>query len=273
GEEISIVAALPQTTRGITRGIYTTNTMQLVFVDTPGVHRGRHLLNRAMFREACRAITDDVDLICWLVDLSREYGDEEAAVADLVRSAAGVPVLIVFNKIDLTDSADNAVSRFKGVFPDLAALPSLRLSAIHADAKQRFLAAVDPFIPEGPRYFDPDSVTDAPMRRIAAEQIRKQVIIAAGNEVPHATFVEIESYRETPRRHEIVATIHVETRGQRGIIVGKGGSVISRIKKGARAGIMNFAGVPVSLTCHVKVSPHWRDNENFLRRIGFEWRG
>ncbi|MBN1577194.1 MAG: GTPase Era [Chitinispirillaceae bacterium] len=273
GDEVSIVSALPQTTRGSTRGIFTTNTMQLVFVDTPGIHHGRHLMNHAMLQDACRAVADDVDLICYLVDLSREYAEEETAAADLVRSIKGVPVLIVFNKTDMTKRVDDAVERFHRLFPDLATLPSVRLSAVHPDAKKLFLASVDPFIPEGPRYFDPDELTDSTMRRIAAEHIRKQVIAAAGNEVPHATFVEIESYRETPQRHEIIATIHVETRGQRGIIVGKGGSVISRIKKAARGSIMNLAGVPVSLTCHVKVSPRWRDNKDFLRRVGVDWGG
>jgi GTP-binding protein Era len=268
GEEISIVTALPQTTRSITRGIYTTDTMQLVFIDTPGVHRGRHIMNRAMLQEAKRALAGNADLVCWMVDLSREHGAEETLVADLVRSVGGTPVLVVFNKVDLAPSPDDAVDRFRRLFPDLAALPSIRLSAVNSNAKDCFLAAVDPFIHEGPRYFDAEEMTDSSMRQIAAEYIRKQVIAAAGNEVPHAVFVEIESYHEKTGRHEIAAVIHVETRGQRGIIVGKGGGGIQRIKRGARRELMKLTGVPVGITCHVKVSAHWRDDEGFLRRSG-----
>jgi GTP-binding protein Era len=180
-------------------------------------------------------------------------------------------VLIVFNKSDVVEP-DEAVTRFRRLFPDMATLPSVRLAAVHPEAKQRFLEAADPFIHEGPRYFDPDAMTDSSLRTLAAEYIRKQIIVHTGHEVPHAAFVEIEAYRETPERHEIVATIHVETRGQRGIIVGKGGSVISRIKKEARAELMKLTGVPVGMSCHVKVSPHWRDNEEFLRRAGVDCR-
>ena len=169
-------------------------------------------MNRAMLQEAKRALADKVDLVCWMVDCSREYGAEESQVADLVRSIRGTPVLVVFNKIDLVSSPDDATGRFGRLFPDLAALPSIPLSAVNSVAKDRFLEAVDPFIPEGPRYFDSEEMTDSTMRRIAAEYIRKQVIAAAGDEVPHAVFVEIESYRETPDRHEISVVIHVETK-------------------------------------------------------------
>ncbi len=272
GEEISIVSALPQTTRSSARGIYTTDTMQLVFVDTPGVHLGKHTLNRAMFQEAQHAVNDDVNLICYLVDLSRDYAGEETTVAEMVRAVKNVPILIVFNKADLALSIETSTGNFYRLFPDFAALPSIRLSAIKNEAKEIFLAAIDPFIPEGPRYFDPDELTDSTMRQIAAEYIRKQIIAVAGNEVPHAVFVEIESYRETPDRHEIIATIHVETRGQRGIIVGRKGSVITRIKKGARGELTKLTGMPVSLTCHVKVSPRWRDSDDFLRRVGVDYR-
>lgn len=268
GEEISMVTPLPQTTRCIIRGIYTTDTMQLVFIDTPGVHCGKHIMNRAMLQEAKRALEGDADLVCWVVDISREYGAEDALVADMVRSVGAIPVLVVFNKADLAPSVDDAAKRFNRLFPDLSALSSISISALSSDAKHRFLAAVDPFIPKGPRYFDSGEITDSTMRQIAAEYIRKHVIAAAADEVPHAVFVEIESYREMSSRHEITAVIHVETRGQRGIIVGKDGAVIRRIKRGVRTELTKLTGVPVSISCHVKVSPGWRNDEPFLRRMG-----
>jgi GTP-binding protein Era len=270
GSEISIVSAMPQTTRYNARGIYTTDALQLIFVDTPGIHLGRHTLNKVMLRQAHHAVGDDVDLICYLVDLSRDFGDEEAAAATLVTSATNVPVLIVFNKIDLTTLTEDDIGRFYRRFPELRDRKSVRINATDPSSKAIFLDAIDEYLPAGPLYFDPEELTDSTMRQIAAEYIRKQVIAAADREVPHAVFVEIESYREEANRHIIVATIHVETRGQRGIIVGKGGNVISRIKRGARTDIAKLTGVPASLTCHVKVSPRWRDNETFLRLAGVD---
>ncbi len=268
GEEVSIVSALPQTTRSTLRGIYSTDSMQLVFVDTPGVHLGRHAINKYMLEQARTAAADEVDLLCYLIDLSRrEYGPEETVTANLVKTS-GVPVVLVFNKIDLVEKIEEAVMGFYRAFPELSSLHSVRLSACDKNAKARFLEAVDPFIRPGPRYFDPDDLTDSTLRQIAAEYIRKEIIEVSGEEVPHAVFVEIESYRETAERHFIVATVHVETRGQRGIIVGKQGKVIDRIRQGARKRLSKLTGVPVSITCHVKVSPHWRDDVDFLRHMG-----
>ena len=270
GSEISIVSAMPQTTRINARGIYTTDAIQLIFVDTPGVHVGRHTINRAMLQQARRAAGDEVDLICYLVDLSRDFGDEEREAAGVVTSATGVPTIIVFNKTDITRSVDASLQRFFSRFPELEKLPSVRINATAPESKSLFLTAIDPYIPAGPLYFDPDDLTDSTLRQIAAEYLRKQVITVADREVPHAVFVEIESYREEPDRHTIIATIHVETKGQRGILVGKNGSVIARIKKGFRTEMTRLTGVATSITCHIKVSPRWRDNEIFLRRAGID---
>lgn len=269
GEEISIATTLPQTTRANARGIYTTDSMQLVFVDTPGVHLGKHAFNKIMFEEARSSIKNGVDLICYLIDLSRNHAEEERIVANIIRSVKNVPILLVFNKTDLVPSAEESAAVFFRAFPDLVKLPSVYINATENSTKDRFLSATDPFIPGGPRFFDPEEMTDSTMRQIAAEYIRKHIIAHTSKEVPHAVFVEIETYRERIDRHTIIATIHVETRGQRGIIVGKGGCVIDLIKRGARSDLKRLTGVPVSLTCHVKVSPRWRDNNDFLHRMGF----
>ena len=268
GEEISIATALPQTTRSNARGIYTTDTMQLIFVDTPGIHKGKHTFNKVMFDEAKSSVSGDVDLICYVIDLSRDHGEEETIVADIVRSVKNIPVLLVFNKTDLVPSVNGAADRYLDTFNDLAALPSLHINATDRSAKEIFLNAIDKYIPEGPLYFDPEDMTDATMRQVAAEYIRKHIIAHTSKEVPHAVFVEIESYREHEDRHEIIATIHVETRGQRGIIIGKAGKGIDRIKRDTRRDLKNLLDIPVSLTCHIKVTPRWRDNHNFLRHMG-----
>ena len=267
-EQLSVVTPLPQTTRRNLRGIYTTEHMQLVFVDTPGIHKGKHAFNESMIREAQHVLAkQEVDLICYLVDLSREFGDEEGTVSDLVLSS-GMAVVVIFNKVDMVEKPEQVIQKFYERYPRFQDVPSIKISANEPSAKEQFLSLVHPFIPEGPQYFDPEELTDSSLRFFAAEYIRKQIILNTREEVPHATFVEIESYRETPDRHEIDATIHVETIGQRGIIVGKGGTVITRIRKGAQQDLRHLVHVPVKITCHVKISPKWRDNENFLRLMG-----
>ena len=268
GQQLSVVTSLPQTTRKNLRGIYTTDNMQLIFVDTPGVHKGKHAFNESMVRETGGAISrQGVDLICYIVDMSRSFGDEETVVSNLVKKA-NLPVIIIFNKADIVESPEIVVKKFREQFPDFKDTPDVKLSAVKPEAKELFLESIEPFIPEGPLYFPPDELTDSNLRFFAAEYIRKQIILNTREEVPHATFVEIESYKESENRHEISTTIHVETTGQRGIVVGKGGAGINKIKKAAEAEMKQLTGVPVKITCHVKVSPGWRDNDTFLRTMG-----
>jgi GTPase len=265
-EQISIATALPQTTRRNIRGIYTSPDMQLVFIDTPGMHKGRHTLNDVMREQAVSAVTSGMDAVCYLVDLSRDFGDEEKDCAECV-TGASVPVLTVFNKIDICENPDEKIKSFLSTYKQFEKSPHIKLSAAAPKSKDIFLAAIDPLVPPGPMYFDGESVTDASMRTIAAEFIRKQIILNTREEVPHAVFVEIESYKETAQKHEIVAVIHVETIGQKGIIIGSGGALIEKIKRFARKDIERLVGMRVSLKLHVKVTPGWRDDNNFLRTM------
>jgi GTP-binding protein Era len=183
--------------------------------------------------------------------------------------AAGAPRLIVFNKKDLCAAPGTGRERFFSLFPRLAGTPLVTISAVDPKAKEEFLAALDPFIREGPRYFDEETLTDAPLRSLAAEFLRKHLILATRNEVPHAVFVEIESYREREKHHDIRAIIHVETTGQRGIIIGRKGTLLERIRRAAGAELERLAGCPVVISCHVRVTPHWRDSKDFLRSTHF----
>jgi len=271
GEELSPVTPLPQTTRRRIKGIFTNRSMQIIFIDTPGIHRGRHQLNRIMLQEAKEASgggKQGVDCLCYIVDLSREFGEEESLAAAIAQNA-GVPVLVVFNKSDLCKAPELHQQRFFSLFPQLAGTPSVFISAVHTEAKRRFLAALEPFIKPGERYFDTDILTDAPMRFFAAEFLRKQIILATRDEVPHAVFVEIESYRELPECHDISAVIHVETMGQKGIIIGKKGALITRIRAAAEKEFSRLAGCPVKISCHITVTPHWRDDNRFLNSTPF----
>ncbi len=269
GEQISIVSSLPQTTRKNLRGIHTETGMQLVFVDTPGVHKGRHRFNKAMYRQSFRAVTEEeVELACWMIDTCRDFGTEEDAVAEIVR-AAECPVLLIFNKADACPDIEKARSDFYSRYPDFQNRPSLTLSARDPSAKDEFLAFIRPFVPEGPQFFSEEDYTDADMRFFAAEFVRAELIGATRDEVPHSCFVEIFRYREKMGRHEVDANIHVETHGQKGIVVGKSGTGIRRIRDGAAARLSQLAQAPVNLRCHVKVTPRWRDNARFLEEMGY----
>lgn len=268
GEQLSVVTPLPQTTRRNIKGIYTAENMQLIFVDTPGIHKGRHTFNEVMISEAREAIIEKgVDIVCYIVDLSRSFGDEEKVVADLVVQS-GIKSIIVFNKVDITKDCDKTISGFYELFPELKSFPSIKISAIHPDAKQIFINQVEYLIPEGPRYYDSDEMTDANLRFFAAEYIRKHIILNTRDEVPHASFVEIESYQENENIHIVNATIHVETVGQRGILIGKGGLVIRKIRNKAELDLKKLLQVPVKIKIHIKITPKWRDNESFLRIQG-----
>ncbi|MCU0609505.1 MAG: GTPase Era [Chitinispirillaceae bacterium] len=267
GEELSPVTPVPQTTQRRIKGIFTDEKQQIVFIDTPGVHKGKHRFNEVMLKEVEDAACEsEIDVICYIVDLSREIGDEEAIVARMAQMTR-VPVLIVFNKRDLCDDPAAKSAAFFRQFPDLAGSAAVTVAASKSGAKEQVLDALAPFIKEGPQYFDDDSLTDAPLRFFAAEFIRKQIILATREEVPHSVFVEIEFYREEEARHLVGATIHVETAGQRGIIVGRQGSVLGGIRQKAERELSVLAGMPVQITCHVKVSPHWRDSAEFLRTM------
>lgn len=269
GEELSPVTPLPQTTRRRIAGVYTTPCMQIVFIDTPGIHRGGRRLNRAMLNEAENAARDDgIDCLCYIVDLSRDFGEEESLAA-AIAEAARTPRLIVFNKKDLCAAHEERRRGFFSLFSRLAGTPSVTISAVDPNAKEAFLAALDPFIREGPCYFDEGTLTDAPLRSLAAEFLRKHLILATRNEVPHALFVAIESYRELDDHHDIRAVIHVETTGQRGIIIGRKGALLERVRRAAGKEFSRLAGCPVRISCHVTVTPHWRDNQNFLRQTRF----
>jgi len=262
------VTPLPQTTRRNLKGILTTDNFQLVFVDTPGIHQGKHVFNKSMIKEACTILEEqEVDIICYIVDLSREFGEEEISIAKMLSNST-VNILIVFNKIDLVEAPEKKIQHFFDLLPQFSKMPQIKISANLPEAREKFLDAIDPFLPEGPCYFDPEEITDANLRFFAAEFIRKQIILNTREEVPHACFVEIESYKEDQDKHRINATIHVETSGQRGIIVGKGGSIITRIRKNAEKEMATMVQMPVSITCHIKVSPKWRDNEKFLKFMG-----
>jgi GTP-binding protein Era len=268
GEELSIVTSLPQTTQRNMRGIYNEKDIQLIFVDTPGVHRGKHTLNKSMYEQAIGVLNDSgIDIICYLVDLSRSFGDEENEIASLL-SKITATVCVIFNKIDLCKNVELVKKDFFDRYPKLKSYPAIEISALSKLSKDLFLDLINPFILEGPKYYPGDDLTDSNMRFFAAEYIRKQIIKLTQEEVPHASCVEILDYKEKASKHVIEAVIHVETAGQKGIVIGKKGKIINKIRTQAQKELTDFVGIPVKMTCHVKITPKWRDNKNFLSGVG-----
>lgn len=257
GEELALVSTLPQTTRKNFKGIYTKDNLQLVFVDTPGIHRDRHEFNDRMIRESTGALKKgSADLVCYLVDLSRPFGEEEDAVSQIVMRC-GLPVLVLYTKKDICDDEQAAIRAFLERCPGLSNTPHCSVNAKDPSAKAAFLSAVFPFVHDGPLYFPVEDLTDENMRFFAAEYIRRQIIFNTKDEVPHAAFVEVNAYRESAHRHHIEATIHVETDGQKGIIIGGKGSLIKKIQQRASEDLARLTGVPASIICHVRVTKDW----------------
>ena len=270
GEQISIVTPMPQTTQRNMRGIYNGEGYQLVFVDTPGFHRGKHALNKSMYKQSTKIFSDaGIDILCYLVDLSRSFGKEENEIAKMVENLK-ISVYIVFNKTDLCSSVDETIKSFFSQYPKHSSFSYISISAISPSTKESFLEAIQPLIPLGPQYYPEEDLTDSNMRFFAAEYIRKQIIKFTYEEVPHAAFVEIMDYKEYEDKHVVNATIHVESQGQKGIVIGKQGKVINQIKKQAAKELSELAGAPVNIICHVKVTPKWRDNKQFLAEMGLD---
>ncbi|MDH7484679.1 MAG: GTPase Era [Anaerolineae bacterium] len=269
GQKIAIVSPKPQTTRNRLLGILTRPDAQVIFVDTPGIHRPHHKLGEFMVETAVRAIPD-ADVILWLVDVSVEPTPEDQQIAELLaEKAAGRPVILALNKADLLQPQD-VVSHSEAYLAMVEESAWLLISATRGDNRDDLLEKVIAHLPPGPPYYPPDQVTDQQERFIAAELVREQVLHHTHQEVPHAVAVVVQEFK---RRSEdmtyISANIYVERESQKKILLGAGGQVIKRIGQAARQEIEQLVGTRVYLDLWVKVRPQWRKKEPELRRLGY----
>ncbi len=270
GEDLSIVTPLPQTTRRNMRGILTGSGFQIVFVDTPGIHRQGYRINEAMYRQSIDTLKDNaVDIVCYLIDLSRKFGEEEDAIAAALEKVKS-GIVVIFNKSDLCTNTEERVTEFCTRYPHLAGFPRTVLSALSQEAGKGFLDTLLPLIDYGPRFYPEGELSDLNLRFFASEYIRSAVIDMTENEVPHATCVEIEDYKENNGVHCISGVIHVETQGQKGIVIGNKGRRLRAIRRKATKKMEILTQEECKLECHVKVSPGWRNNRAFLAEMGYE---
>ena len=269
GQKIAAVSPKPQTTRRRQLGIYTTDKAQILFIDTPGLHAPQHRLGEYMVKNA-EAAFHDADLILLLLDVAHppEAGDRHLAET-VARLRGDTPVILALNKVDqLSEKYHDAnIEAHKALIPHEKAY---LLSALEGTGVDQMMDEMIERLPQGPRYFPVDQLSEVNMRFIAAEIIREKVMRHTEQEVPHSVAVLVDSYRErSDDLTYISATIYVERESQKGIIIGKGGDMIKTIGSEARTELGEMLGTQVYLDLHVKVLKNWRSDEKLMQRLGY----
>ncbi len=273
GQKIAITSAKPQTTRDQIRTVYTSEEGQIVFLDTPGIHKAENKLGEYMDDVAYETLAQ-VDVILWLVEPSNFSGAGERAIASKLKLAKK-PVILVMNKIDTVEKKNvpQYMEMYRKLYPFDEIIPVSALRSVNTDS---VLEAIFAHLPEGPMYYDEETVTDQTMRTIASEIIREKALRCLKEEVPHGIAVEIMSMKERQRKNppdtiwDIEAVIITEKDSHKGIIIGKGGSMLKKIGSQARLGIEEMMGEHVNLKLFVKVRKDWRDNAGILRSLGYD---
>ncbi len=267
GEKVAITTPKPQTTRRQIRGILTGDNYQIVFVDTPGIHESKRLLNKMLVKWATQALYG-VDVVLLLVDVTRRERSQELGIIDLLREV-GRPVILVLNKVDKVAKENllPIIEEFRHAFPFEAIIP---VSAKYGDGADRVLDEILRLLSDGPQYYDGTTITDQSREEIAAELIREKVFLLAKQEIPYSTAVDVEEIKEVPDKDliKIRATIFVERSSQKGILIGKGGSFLKKIGRMAREELEHLWDKKVYLELWVKVLKDWSKDEKALRRLG-----
>lgn len=267
-QKIAISSDKPQTTRQKILGLYTTEEMQIVFTDTPGIHKPKHKLGEYMVGEATAAM-EDVDVILYLIDGTSTFGSGEQFIINQIKDRK-CPVFLLINKIDMLSTEDilPMIDLYKDKMEFREIIP---ISAVAGTNVDRLLDVIQAYLPEGPQYYPEDMVTDQPERAIIAELIREKVLYLTREEVPHAVAVEVTAVKERENGNFYVeAVIYVERDSQKGIIIGKKGQMLRDIGSKARVDIEDLLEGKVFLELRVKVRSDWRDNEISLRNFGFD---
>lgn len=271
GERVSIISNKPQTTRNSIRCIYTTNNFQIVFIDTPGIHKPRHKLGEYMVKSATDSLKG-VDVVVTVFDCSVEIGQGDMYIAEVARKVSS-PVILVLNKIDRITK-----SKLEQIVADLSMHENyfdciIPVSANTGENLNELLKEIVKKLPEGPLYFPEDIYTDMPEKFIVSELIREKILELTSDEVPHGTAVEVTAMREREGRDivDIEAAIYCEKESHKGIIIGKQGRMLKEIGTRSRIDIENLLDCRVNLQLWVKVKSNWRDNRATLNTLGYKW--
>ena len=267
GRKVAITSDKPQTTRNIIQGIRTDNDTQMIFVDTPGIHKPKNRLGKILNKEAYFTL-NDVDVILFLVDITEPLGKGDMFVIDILKNVS-VPVILVINKIDKLPKLEilKKIDEYKDLYNFDEIVP---LSAYKNDNVDRLIEILKTKLTDNIKYFDEDMYTNAPVNFMVSELIRKKILDLTHEEVPHSVSVVVEKMEYNREAVNIQATIVVDRENLKKILVGKNGSMIKEIGTRARQDIEPFLGRKVFLELFVKVIPKWRDREKFLSEIGFQ---
>lgn len=270
GKKIAIMSNKPQTTRNTISGVYTTNKTQIVFIDTPGIHKPHNELGERMTKSAYQS-TRGVDAILWMISAKEHFTVGEEMILNNIKNT-NTPIFLCINKIDLLKNR-NEIDKiileykdkhnFKGIYP---------ISALENQNINHVLKDIEELLPEGPQYYPADMITDHPERFLIAEIIREKVLQNTEEEVPHSVAVVIDMLKKNEDNPNIIdcyASIYVERKSQKGIIIGAGGAMLKKIGAQARKDIINILGSKVYLEIWVKVKEDWRNRENALKALGY----
>ncbi len=278
GKKIAITSPVAQTTRNRLRAICTTPKAQLVMVDTPGIHKPHHLLGERLVKSAKKAI-GEVDLVLLILEACHSPGRGDSFIIQILKQQK-IPVLIALNKSDLLSKEDYLVkeAEYRDVIED-SRWPIYGCSASNGDGCRMLLDAMVDLLPIGPKLYPPEMICDQPEKVLLAELIREQVLLQTREEVPHSVAVKIDRLEEVPpsvkskkkglAHTAILATILVERKSQKGILIGKGGSMLKNIGQGARLQMQILINGPVYLELFVKVVPAWRSKPSQLKELGY----
>jgi len=268
GQKISITSKKPQTTRNRILGVVHRHGSQLIFIDTPGVHRAKDTINIRIVDVALAAL-DDVDLVLILVDAANPDPDSEGYMVKKLKKKKR-PVLLALNKIDLVKKPLllELIDMWSTAYPFESIIP---ISAKHGDQVDNLLGTMETLLPQGPPFFPEETLTDLPEPFIAAEMIREKVFRLTGQEIPYSTAVTIDSFSEKNKGGlvKISATIHIERDSQKGIIIGKKGGKLKQIGEDSRKEIERILGARVFLKLFVRVQKNWRKDTKAIRRFGY----
>lgn len=267
GQKIAITSPVAQTTRNRLRGILTTKEAQLIFVDTPGIHKPHHQLGEVLVQNAKIAI-ESVDVVLFVVDATTLCGAGDRYIADLL-SRSSTPVILGLNKIDQqvanSLAIDESYTQLASTHQWQTVKFSAKTGAGLGELQQLLIQNIEP----GPYYYPPDLVTDQPERFIMGELIREQILLLTREEIPHSVAISIDKVEETTTITRVLATIHVERDSQKGILIGKGGSMLKAVGSAAREQIQKLIAGKVYLELFVKVQPKWRQSRIRLAEFGY----
>ncbi|MDD2586932.1 MAG: GTPase Era [Syntrophomonadaceae bacterium] len=268
GEKIAIVSEKPQTTRTRIQGIYTCDEGQVIFIDTPGIHKPKHLLGEYMVKVSTRSL-EEVDIIYFMTDVTRPFGGGEKFILNELKDVS-VPIFLLVNKIDLAageDHVKNFIHAFESYMTFAEVIPISATEGMNID---QLLSKTFAYLPEGPLYYPADDLTDQPISFIIQELIREKALLLTRDEVPHSLAVEVEELKtKSGEKVYCRAVIYTERDSQKGIIIGRNGSMLKNIGEQSRKDIEKLIDSPVYLDLWVKVKKNWRDNETNLNQLGY----